>query len=1194
MTLLLTPSQQRTLDLSSHLSVTANAGAGKTSVLARRFVEIFLRTDAKLPEVVAITFTEQAAGELRKKIHDVIIAREREPECGAGERRRLSHLRNHLPSAVIGTIHSFCSRILRMYPTEADIDASFTVIEGQDRGRLIGESIGETFAAFMGRGDETGAEGDFRDLLRAVPPARLERLLQGMFSQREKIYRLFTLRAERARGGDVAGEGGTIDAILSAIVDRAVESGWIRMARETAAAASGRDAAKVSGMLGADDHTTDRAGMIAILAGAGGAMFVLSGDFRKSFLGDVPAESLPRGPADFLREFESRYGAVLRIATRADAREMDHRYGGLVRTLERLFTSAQARYDAKKDEIGALDFEDLQIRTLELLTLPAVLDRVRSDYRFFLVDEFQDTNDLQYSILKGLLGKSRGSNIFIVGDPKQSIYGFRNAEVGVFYDARNDIASARRSTGVAGGDGSVVLAESFRPLSELAAFVNTLFSALMSRAGSRFDVDYDEIVVGRTSRTHGKVGILLVPDGAGPDRMRAIREECTLVAHRLRAIAGEGGEGRHSFGECAVLLRDRANLSALERAFEEAGVPYLLAGGVGFFQTQEVYDFLNYVRFLVSPADDAALAGILRSPFFGLSDADLFGISLSPGSCLWEKTGRSARGAGAPPLVRRAVTLLSAHRSLADRLSVPRLLRRIAADTGWLGTMAGLSHGPQHRENFLKLLELARRRGIGGPFTLYDFGEYLDHRAEEEEREGQAATAATGRAVRVMTVHAAKGLEFPVVLLPFLDRIGRSDREPIIHPEYGIGFSIGPEGEGKSESAPLHAFLRALSEEKGRAEEKRVFYVACTRARDVLILSGTEGEKIPPHSPLGWVRGVMRTSGIVEVDSAFDFGSIPIRCLEAGDPGPARIVEKPVRLRVTVHRPERGPAMTRPAAGGAILRPVARDLTAPLLDTRGGETYSATRLKTYADCPAKYYLSYILGLGQAGNQPGRDEPVDRDPQEGPGLAVLEGEITHEILSGIDAAASEPAVASKISALVRARHADPAASRLERRVGENVSVFRRSPAGLEILSRPGARTEYPVSAVVGDAIVMGKIDRLFTGRDALVEFVDYKTDEITREDMEARAEEHRTQIAIYAYLVSRLYRQPVVRGTLLFLKAGGMARTFQYGATDFPVTEKRLLATIEGIRKSIFTPPPIPCRSCPAMEKNTCTVVPATS
>ncbi len=1195
MTLVLTPAQARTLDLTTHLSVTANAGAGKTSVLARRFVEIFLRTDTRLSGVVAITFTEQAAGELRKKIHGVILEMEADPGLRGEQRRRLTAVRNNLSSAQIGTIHAFCAGVLRLYPAEADIDASFTVIDGQERARLIGESIAETFAEAMGRPGGAGREGEFRELLRAVPPAKLERFLHRMFARREQLYRL--------HGRGAGGEAGGTARIVTAICARAAESNWIGRARETARGATGKGAATLLGLLDAAGGAPDQSSMASLLISGGDAMLTAKGEFRKSFLGATNPDSLPRGAAGYISDFERRYVRVLRSLAAEGAADRDARYDRLAGALERVFRSAERRYAAKKDEIGALDFEDLQIRMLELLGRADVCQRLRAEHRFFLVDEFQDTNDLQYSILRGLLGDFRQGNLFIVGDPKQSIYGFRNAQVEVFYEARNDIAAAGAGGENAGGDpdgGTLVLEESFRPLPEIAAFVNVVFSELMRRGGSRHEVDYNRMVVGRRDTAGGAVELLLVPrDGGELSRSGSVALECSQIARRLREVAGGGV---YSFGQCAVLLRDRTNLPALERAFEEEGVPYLLAGGVGFFQTQEIYDFLNYLRVLLFPDDDPALAGILRSPFFGLSDADLYNLSVTKGESLWEKlTGAAgaAEAAARRPAeagVRRAAALLETHRSLADRMPVPRLLRRIAADTGWIGTMAGLSQGPQHRENFLKLLDLARTRGASAPPTLYDFCSYLEHRAEEEVREGQAATAVSGKAVRVMTVHAAKGLEFPVVVLPFLNRLSGSDQEPLIHPDFGIGFTPGAVEGGTSGPAPLHAFLGAMAEERGIAEEKRVFYVACTRARDVLILSGGEGGKTPGNAPLGWLGGVLAARGLTEEGSVIDFGAVPVSFLDAGGKDGGRTM-RDVQLRVRVVRPGESPSVRPAPTGTGDAPPAVRILTTPLADTRGGETYSATRLKTYLECPARYYLVYVLGIGGGTVSRGGDDGPDGDGPDAErdhsadGQAGLEGEITHELLSGLTPGDTDEEIGERIRALVRARCADTDAARVGERVRENVAAFLRSGEGRRILSRPGAKSEFQISALVGDAIVTGKIDRLFRGVDGMVEFVDYKTDQVTAATLPGRADEHRRQVAIYAYLISRLHGQPKVRGTLVFLKLSSAPVSLEFDAADLQMVERSLFDAIAAIRRGAYTAPPSPCRDCPMTDGRKCLVVP---
>jgi len=1191
MPFLLTKSQERTLDLTSHLSVTANAGAGKTTVLARRFVEIFSKTDAPLSSVVAVTFTEQAAAELRRKIHDVILGIEGDPATDARTRARLRDVRNQLSSAVIGTIHAFCARVLRMYPAEADIDASFSVLQGQERSRLVTDSIAGAFAEYLGgaAGEEEAAA--FRDLARMVTPARIESFLHSFFARREQMYRLLSTPGcdEVISGHNIRGWRAEI---LRALAGRADSTDWAGHAGRLTAAARGSGREKVAALLGELAGTSDTEKRMLIIGEASRGMLTAKGELRRAFAGKgFPDQDFPDTVA-YLGDFHLRFGpAIGELAKDANSPGTGP-HAEAVSTLLRVFVRARDLYDRRKEEQGMLDFEDLQIRTLELLRDEAIVGRVRSDYRYFLVDEFQDTNALQYSIVKALLGDFTRGNVFIVGDPKQSIYGFRNAEAEVFSEAAGDIAS-RAAGNPSGGNGNVVLAESFRPLPEIAAFVNYFFGRLMGDGTGSGEVKYEPLVVGREGGgRRGAVELLLSPgaDSAGT------HDECRQIARRIGALVSPGGGGRggvYRYGECAVLLRDRRNLPAVEKAFEEEGVPYLLSGGVGFFQTQEVYDYLNYLAFLLSAGDDTALAGILRSPFYALPDSLLYEVALLPGSSLWEKFSAAADRPDTPGSIRRARGILETHRALADRIPVPRLLRRISRDTGWLGTMAGLSHGPQRRENFLKLLELAREREATGPVSLWDFREFLDHHATAEEREAQASTTPGSDAVRVMTIHAAKGLEFPVVCIPFLDRKFRGDSEPYIDPVYGVGFSIGDPAGGDTSPGPVAAFLRAVSNEKRTAEEKRILYVGCTRARDVLLLSGrgTPGGAAPDSSPLAWILGILPAP---DATGEIRLGRCEISVLSRAEGSVTterRMVEPVISLRAGV---EAGgpPKVVLPPGEEPPRR---RLLVSPVPDLSGGETYSATQVKMYLECPAKYYLAYVVGMGAApgrpGDGPGNGHAADRDDERE--MAGLEGTLTHRMLSGVDGRTTREEILERIPGLILSVSVRGVrvSGELADRVVANAAAFIGSGAGKKILSREDARTEFGVFATLDDVVLTGILDRVYRGEDGRMEFVDYKTDAVSADEIPARAESYRPQMAMYALLVGRLFGQSGVIGRLLFLKDACREVTFEFSDADIEEFSGRVREAIAGIRARDFSPPADPCHGCPYRVGKKCQVAP---
>ncbi|MEK7672220.1 MAG: UvrD-helicase domain-containing protein, partial [Bacteroidota bacterium] len=308
------------------------------------------------------------------------------------------------------------------------------------------------------------------------------------------------------------------------------------------------------------------------------------------------------------------------------------------RVLLELSQNVVERYEEKKVEGAYLDFEDLQIRTKNLFRNERIRRKLAQRFKYIMVDEYQDTNKLQYEILLPLVGNLSHGNLFIVGDPKQSIYGFRNADVTVFNKTKTDIEKK------SGEESTVVLNDSFRLLRDLVAFVNLIFAPLMKAENGEHEVAYEPLVRGRQNEATGRVELILrdVPT----EDHEAFLSEGELIARRILQLHAEKyqvfGKGEQpqdiKFSDFAILLRSRNELPGLEEAFIRHNIPYLVSGGVGYFQTQGIYDFYNYFRFLLNTDDDVAFVGILRSPFFNVSDAELFEISLERrATSLWKQ-----------------------------------------------------------------------------------------------------------------------------------------------------------------------------------------------------------------------------------------------------------------------------------------------------------------------------------------------------------------------------------------------------------------------------------------------------------------------------------------------------------------------------------------------------------------------------
>jgi ATP-dependent helicase/nuclease subunit A len=1165
----LTAHQRLALAHDHHLSVTANAGSGKTRVLVERYLDLVLHAGAAVGEIVALTYTEKAASELRRRIADGVATRLVQTPDPA-DRLRLEAVRDRLPGAFIGTIHSFCSRLLREHPVEVDVDASFVVVEGSDAQALVSESMREAFRSLLG-GPAAEGEAVLRTFA-TVGKRRALSLLHALVSRRDLIDRLtgpdglYSLTDEHILAH--------WDQMIRSAVDAAISVSAVTAdAGRILSGATGKDAVEVrraADALRDAASTPDRAMAFLALADA---LLTREGSVRKSVLG--------KGS-----EGEAWDAEALRLKTRAEAvrpllpalREPAAGvHGPLLAATRTLLSTARAVlavYDAKKHDAALLDFEDLQLLTRRLLADPAVRARLAERFRYIMIDEYQDTNQLQYDILLPLLDHLAGGNLCIVGDPKQSIYGFRGADVAVFNRTKDDIARH------AGPDGTLVLEESFRPLRDLVAFVNLLFGGLMAGEEGDQSLRYEPLVRARKNSAPGRVEILLPPSGDDEEG----QSEGDLIARRIAALheAGYPVHGRDEqphpvrYADCAILLRSRGPLPGIELALLNHHIPYLVTGGIGYFQTQDIYDFYNYLRFLLDPADDVALAGILRSPLFCVSDAELFeSVSDRRGATLWGHL--LSRGQTASASLRRATEILTDDCAVGRRMPVPELIARIVQRSQYAAKIAGTPRGEQSQANLDKLMRLARGYEAQGFTSLFDFVRRLQRLIDEEEKEGQGVIESRTDAVRVMTVHAAKGLEFPVVILSHLHRKFRFENELLIDEGSGIGFAMGD----RSETAPVVHLMKMRARRRVVEEEKRILYVGCTRARDMLILSGVPAKAPADTHAMGWVLEAVGGVTALETDLLRCPCTTEILELE-GDTtvrrGEDHVLEIPLlRTVAPVEQPQ--PAAMPPAAMPLGAMPLV-DITR--IEREGkGEIYSATKIKTYADCPARYYLQYVLGL-PAGHGPfsraDDDEWSDRElPPE------LRGTVFHAIMEHAGTLTGrEGKLGREIERVLRAEAPVgilPSPSMVEtiaRLVREVVS----SKPWDEIMQGTDVRTEFTLSVDLGQDFLTGTIDRLYRDREGVLTILDYKTDTVDETTAAQRAEEYWPQLRFYALLVSRLYGVSRIRLVLLFSAIPHRPLRMELDGIDLRTYEADVRTAIVQIRKGIFPPKRGSCAQCP--------------
>ena len=807
----------------------------------------------------------------------------------------------------------------------------------------------------------------------------------------------------------------------------------------------------------------------------------------------------------------------------------------VTRSLLAVYDEVRHTYEHYKLQTGQLDFDDLQIKVRDLLKQESIHEQIAQRYPYIMVDEYQDTDQLQYEILDLLAvisektreqkpSDSKLDNLFIVGDEKQSIYGFRGADVRVFDRTRKDIIDyqsaltqdfAWQEETLEANDsekcGELQLPENFRLLRNLVGFVNLVFEPLMKRR-NEFEVKYESLVQGRTTDHPGDIELLI-----GSTEQAA--DEYKLVVSRIRHLVGTGetiwtdeGDGEKPrlirYGDIAILIRTRTRLPEIESALFNAEIPYKITGGIGFYQHQEIYDIGNYLQFLANPANDVALAGILRAPFFGVSDVELYEVTQpSSTTSFWQKVQDYVDWTDQPSAspIDSAVGILRSHLEICHRIPPSELIRKIVNDTGMVGVLAVGQNGEQRWANYEKLLGIAREFERLGFTDLFDFLEQLDLLIEEEEGEGQATTQLTAEAVEIMTIHAAKGLEFPVVILPNLDRGFRSDQEPFIDDLLGIGFRpADPEKNYKQSDPGATQLMRVRAKNKTEAEEQRLFYVATTRARDRLVLSGTADKRGNATCWLNWLFDALEISDIPSEGELLHPMTI-----QASSEKKATSIDLPIRIIKSLDEPD---SVEEKALTPSPSTEFPAFHIEPLIASAVGKTFRVVDLIAYARCPTRFYLQHQIQM------PISDPHSEETARETAVHAVLARLQTREDC------------ARDLSPLIRAVSIDVSTET----VREDVEHFLNSTIGTIALNADEGYCERHIHAKIGSHIVNGIADRFFRDSKGLWQIINYETDRINQAGLGDPADYYKPQAELYALLIHRLYpEQQVIPVTIYF-------------------------------------------------------------
>lgn len=1117
-------------DLDATLVVEAAAGTGKTTALVTRMVRLLASGRAALDRIVALTFTEAAAGELKLRLRGAIERAREDDALPAAERARLTDALPHLEQARIGTIHSFCADLLREHPVEAGIDPLFEVAPDDVAGELFGRAFDRWFERQLDAPSEgvrrvlrwrAGARGSSRGILRSAAWSLVERRDFAAAWQPQPFAR----EAE-------------IDGLIAELADLAAwaDAGdpadhFVKSLREIASFV--RDVTRREAHQGRDYD-----GLEAGLRELDRLRSWRWRGFRRA------AASFPK------EELLARRDAVKERLTAF----VDASGANLAPLLHEELRAVVEAYEALKERSGCLDFLDLLVRTRDLVRDdPAVRADLQARCTHLFVDEFQDTDPLQAEILLLLAADDPGCDdwlaarpvpgkLFLVGDPKQSIYRFRRADVSLYESIKERLLAA--------GAALVYLTASFRAVPELHALVNAAFAPRM-RGDTPSQARYVPLEPVRPAHP-GQPAVVALPVPAPygdfalvgwkieeslPDAIAAfidwlVKHSGWTVTEREKPDARVPIAPRHV---CVLFRRfrsfDRDMTRPYARALEARGLAHLLVGGGSFHQREEVEALRNALGAIERPDDELLVVATLRGPLFALADASLLAFretlgSLHPFRQVPDDASAAVREVGDALAVLRDLHRGRNRRPIADTLG------RLLAATRAHAAFAIWPSGEQALANVARLLDLARRAERRATTSFRAFVQQLeDDAVAGEAREAPIFEEGT-EGVRIMTVHRAKGLEFPVVILADM-----TARETPEEPQRHVDPARSLCAQRLARCSPRELVDNAAIEmERERDEATRLLYVAATRARDLLVVPVVGDGRYA-----GWLSALDPA-----IHPSAEAAAFPESADAAGCPkfGRDSVLERPADLRSRngetvvpgLHRPEAGehrvvwwdPAALALGARETVGLRQQRLLAADEGGVRAEESIAA-HARWRAERAATRERAAVASvrvvtpsspdaaaLALPAAVPVRLEQVARPGPARP-HGTRFGALVHAVLAAVpfDADPATIHATAALHARVLGASDDEAASAAE--VAARALAHPILERAARAARRGLCRRETPVAMELDGVMVEGVVDAAFRERDDgpwIV--VDFKTDV----QIGARREEYLRQVQLYALAIAR--------------------------------------------------------------------------
>lgn len=1021
-----------------NVAVNAGAGSGKTKVLVERYLYILengkIEEGREIESVVAITFTKKASQEMKERIREEL---KRKFPLDKKWRR----IYKDLERGNISTIHSFCSNLLRENPIEANIDPQFKVLEDYKSDEILYEVIKNYFI--------NGIEEDKKiyEFVKSFNSYNLDNLVCTIMEVYKKIRStgisfnevgektLNNIESTKFKEEDIF----EIKNVFKYLMNKGRKNSKVVKLKED----------PVWGEFSKKENYDEE--VLNILP------------YLKDNIGSM------KGEEDKISYLIETIDNVLKVR--------EYKKKELYETLIQVLIDVDRLFTRNKRKLRYVDYEDLQLMVLKLLDNYDIKKKYQQKFKYIMVDEFQDTNELQKGIIYKLTSidsKIDRENLFIVGDPKQSIYGFRGADVEVFYDVMEDIEEVSKSK-------PIKLGENYRTVHTVLEFVNIIFEKIM---GSKY------IALEPVKRSLNNLDVeilenkdLEIPEGENQGDYNKYYES-RLVAKRIKALV-ESRE--YEYKDFAILFRSSTEDFIYEKALKEYGIPYYNLGGKGFYKQEEILDLMNALKGISNIYDNISIVGALRSPMFGLSDKTIYWLLKQKEESIIESLNEEIPyiEENERKKMKNAYNMLKQFVLKRNMLNPYELIIELIEKTYYNQVLMLKYGGKQRVANVYKFLEMAKEYTEKENGTIEDFINYIEDMKRKNVDESQAKIQSEdGDSVKIMTIHKSKGLQFKVVIIPQMAKGFNKDTSSILF-EKNLGLGIKHE-----DLSPIYNEIYNSIKEKEERENKRILYVAMTRAEERLIL-GNQG----------------KNTGFKKMINSF---------LDFVQYGIIEELDMKKELKDEVKGLKDDLKETKPIK--KELFPILGEISG--VNKRTFERFSVTQYITFRDCKKKFFMKYYKNL-----------PVDEykdNNKEGKYILkpTIRGNIVHKFCELYRIGLDQNNLLYNIIMSFGIKPIPSVLSEVKPYIINYVNNYK------EDYDEMFNEREFYYKS--NDNFIFGIIDRMYI-KNNFIEIIDFKTNRVTNKKW--FLDKYSPQLQLYTKACQDIYGMKVKRASLFLLETG---------------------------------------------------------